>query len=84
MRGGGGSKIGKFMKQKSIKLTLLADYTRGLITTQLTEPRPSYVLENANLLGGGRVGGNDKNERKKNTFKILLVSMQNVKTSSPR
>ena len=35
-----GSKIGKFKKQKSPKSTLLAENTRGLITTKQTKSRP--------------------------------------------
>ena len=38
---GGGVRIGKGMnKQKSSQSTLLADSTRGLITTKQTKPRP--------------------------------------------
>ena len=38
---GGGGKVGKYMKKKGAKSTLMADNTRGLITTKLTKP---YLL----------------------------------------
>ena len=39
--GGGGGKIEKFKKKKkSPKSTLLADNTRGLVTTKQAKPRP--------------------------------------------
>ena len=38
---GGGVKVENVMKQKQPISTLLADNTRGLITTKQTKPRPS-------------------------------------------
>ena len=37
---GGGGKMGKFMKQKSPKSSVLADNTQGFITMKQTKPRP--------------------------------------------
>ena len=49
----GGSKIGKFMKQKKPKSTLLADNTQGLITTKQTTPRPVASAAPRPIGGGG-------------------------------
>ena len=43
--GGGGSKIGKFMKRKEPKSTLLADNIRGLIATKQTKPRRQLLRQ---------------------------------------
>ena len=54
-RGGGGSKLENFMKQKSPKSTLLGDNTQRSITTKQTKPRPVASVAPHPIKGGGGV-----------------------------
>ena len=55
---GRGSEIGKFMKRKNPKSTLLADNTQGLITTKQTKLRPVASAAPSHHSSGAGMGVN--------------------------